>query len=819
MPDIQLRLNVDTLVIEGAMGTMLQRMGIASGSCPEFLNVTDPETVEQVHLLYKVAGADCCVTNSFGGTRAKLSEYGLEDQLEELNRAAVRIARKSGAPHILGDVGPCGLVMEPLGTATFDQVYQQYYEQVTALAKENPDAILIETMVDIADARCALLAAKDACDLPVFVTCTFNQDGYMDLSGTTPEAAALILDSCGADAVGMNCGLGPDALYPLLVRMAKVTELPLIIQPNAGLPTLMPNGQTVYPGTADEMAQWAVRFREAGASLIGSCCGSTPSFTGAIYGAVGATDAPRHTKAPEFKGTVLASARTTLPVGGANPCRILGERINPTGKPRLSDELREGKLSEVRSLALEQQEAGADLLDVNVGAVGVDAAAVLPRAMVALQAATPLPLVIDTTDFEAMEAALKAYPGRALLNSTNGEAASFMKVLPLAKRYGAAVVVLALDETGIPKTVQGRLDIIQKVRTFAHSYGLSDKDLVIDTLVMTAAAAPTAAEVTLGALSAVKEWGLSTMLGVSNISHGLPLRPELNSAFVEAAVLAGLDLAIVNPNNRVVAESVLTASKSRGTRTVAEAMEGWDAMFAHAQEIAKSGAEKLAAPEGLESKQERDPKKALAAAIYKGDSDAAPDLVDSVVQDGMEPGDVIGEILTPAIQRMGDAFGRGEAFLPQMMVAADAMKAAVAQVKTYLPETSQEHVTGRVVFCTVKGDVHSIGKDICVSLLESQGFLVRDLGVDVAPDEVLAAARELGAEVVCLSALMTTTLPSMTETAALVKEELPGVAVLVGGAVVTEAYAQSVECGYAPDAPTCVDLARQAVEKRRALIG
>ncbi|NTU88717.1 MAG: dihydropteroate synthase [Actinobacteria bacterium] len=718
MPDIELRFGKDMLICEGAMGTMLQRQGMPAGACPEHLNVLDPEMVIEVHRYYHLAGAHCAITNTFGGTRAKLREYGLEDRLEELNLAGVMIAKQVHPEHVLADVGPCGLVMQPLGSATFEEVFAQYFEQISVLAKAEPDAILIETMVDISDARAAVLAARAACDLPVLVTCTFDESGRMDLSGTDPATAAVILEAAGADAVGLNCGLGPAQIYPLLCAMSAATKLPLIVQPNAGLPTLDANDNTIFPGTPEEMAEWGEKFREVGAQLVGSCCGSTPAFTGALNAALADRDVLPHLDS--LPGTALSGPRTSVYYGAGRPTLILGERINPTGKPVLAEELRTLSMSTVRAFAAEQTAAGANILDVNVGAADVDEVAALPVAVRALVGSSGLPLALDTTNYEALEKALRIYPGRALINSCNGERSSYEKVLPLAKQYGASVVVLALDENGIPATIEGRLEIVERIRVAAHNYGLSDKDLIVDALTMTAAADPQAPEITLGALRACHKRGIATVLGVSNVSHSLPNRPVLNAAFAAAAVAAGMDVAIVNPNNTAVIEAIRAESdkRVRGESDFETAFAAWQEAYRSVMDSAAQGMESLT---GGEAKKEadRDPRVALNHAILLGDEQGIPALVDAAVASGVDPAIIIPEILTPAIQGLGDAYGRGEVFLPQLMVAADAMTAAHKRVKELLPASSGQ-VSGKVVFCTVKGDIHSIGKDICVSLLESQ---------------------------------------------------------------------------------------------------
>ncbi len=845
MPDIAMRLGSEVLVIDGAFGTMLQRAEVPTEQCPEQLNVTAPEIVGGIHRDYVLAGTDCVTTNSFGGTRVKLAEYGLSEQVELLNRAAVKVARSAGAQHVLADVGPTGLVLEPLGTATFDEVFELFVEQITALAAEEPDAIIIETMTDIAEARCAVLAARSVCDLPVFASVTFGLAGRMDLSGTDPSTAAIVLEAAGANAVGMNCGLGPEQMLPLARAMADATTLPVIVQPNAGLPRLE-DGRTIFPGTADEMGTYAARFVEAGASLVGSCCGSSPSFTGAIVDFAKELPVRERTAAGTAgAGLVVAGPRGCAHIGGGSPLVVIGERINPTGKPVLADSLRAGSMEVVRSFAVQQQHSGAHLLDVNVGAPGVEATTALPAAVKALVAMSDLPLVLDTTDYAALEAALRVYPGRALVNSVSGEEASMEAVLPLVARYGAAVVVLALDDDGIPDTPEGRVAVVRRVRDRALAWGIPERYLLVDVLTLTAATDPSAAATTLEALQAVsRDLGLATMLGVSNVSHGLPGRPALNAAFLSMAAAAGLDAAIVNPGDFEVARAIAASNALLGrdpqcehwiARTKAEdrAVSGGPGGPARVEDRqapysdsprrgpaattavsrpttptppAELRAEPAGPPQDLAS--------VLTSAVESGDTDGAPALVDRLIADGMAPATVIADVLTPAIQSIGDAFGKGEAFLPQLMVAASAMKVAVDRAKTHLPAAEAAATAGTVVFATVKGDIHSIGKDICVSLLESQGFAVRDLGVDVPAETVASAAAEVGADAVCLSALMTTTLPAMKATIEAVGDSAPGTPVLVGGAVVTEEWARTVGAGYSDDAPGCVRAVSSAIARK-----
>lgn len=799
MPDIALRLGRDILVLDGAMGTMLQKHNLPAEQSFVQLNVTAPDIVIEVHRLYNLAGADCATANSFGGSRLKLEAYGLGDQVEDLNRAAVRVARASGATHILGELGPTGHVLEPLGSAHFEELFDVFAEQAAALALEHPDAIQVATMTDIAEARCAVLAVRSVTGLPVFVTCTFGLNGRMDLSGTGPEAAAVILEAAGASAVGLNCGLGPEQMLPLVERMARATTLPVIVRPNAGLPRLV-DGKTVFPGTAREMGEYAARFVDAGATLIGSCCGSTPAFTGSIADFVSDREPVERVVPPA--GVVVAGPRRVVRIGAGVPLTRIGERINPTGKKRLAESLRAGALDVVREYAVEQQDAGADLLDVNVGAAGVVQAEMLPKAVLALSGLVDLPLVLDTTDPGALEVALKVYPGRALINSVSGEAASIEAVLPLAVRYGAAVVVLALDDSGVPHAAEARVDVVRRVREAALAAGLSDSDLLVDTLVLAAATEEAGAAATLSAIRTVTdEFGLATLAGVSNVSHGLPGRPLLNAQFLALAVGEGLTAAIVNPSERVELDSATAAAASDVLLGRDVRAERWIARVAESE-----GASAPEAPPAAATTAER-----LGLAIERGDADSAPGLVDTLIADGHGPQAVIADVLTPAIQRLGDAYGRGDVFLPQLIAAADAMKAAVARAKAHLSEGTDTS-EGRVIFGTVKGDIHSIGKDICVSMLESQGYLVRDLGVDVPAEAFAEAAAD--ADAVCLSALMTTTLPNMERAIDAIRAAR-AIPVLVGGAVVTRDFADGLGAGYSEDAPGCVAAVRDAIARSR----
>jgi len=818
------RLGRDVLVLDGAMGTMLQQAGLLGSGAPEALNIIEPDAIARIHTFYALAGADCATTNTFGANRIKLAHYNNADLAEEINTAAVKLARRSGVPYVLADMGPTGLMTD------FDEVYDVFFQQAQALAVGKPDAFLLETFTDIGELRCAVLACKDAApELPIVASVSFGESGRMELSGTDPEAAAVILEAIGVDAIGLNCGLGPQQLEPLVQQMRAVSMLPIVVQPNAGMPAVDSNGATYFPGKPEDFSTFAQKMLTAGVAGIGSCCGSTPEFTAAIADEVfvlqqsqGAEYAQviqvtQAAQMPDF-GLRIASPQRALRIGDSAThhtslralLRTIGERINPTGKPALKTELQEGTMTLVRTFAAQQQAAGADILDINVGVAGIDEVATLKAAVLAVAGTFPLPIAIDTTSPEALEAALRAYPGKALVNSVTGEQRSLNAVLPLVARYGAAVVVLALDDEGIPDTAEGRLNIVRKVQIAARKHGIPDTDLLVDSLVMAAAADKDAPRATLETMRLIQDQlGLATVLGVSNVSHGLPNRALLNAAFLTAAAHYGLSAAIINPNEDVMAEAVKTINLTSHPDHSTDPLADFESLLEEAlkpQHIPKQAAETNA-----ENMQELPLSEQLVHAMVLGDSDGAPGLVDELIQEGMSPANLIESILTPAIQDLGSGFADGTVFLPQLMVAADAMKVAVDQAKTHLPATDPDADTTDssrpVIFATVKGDIHSIGKDICVSLLESQGVTVHNLGVDVPTQQILDAAAHASA--VCLSALMTTTLPAMLESTQALHKAYPNLPVLLGGAVVTREWADSQDAYYEEDAPS---LAARIVE-------
>ena len=619
MADIVLRFNRDTVVVDGAMGSLLLAEGIDPGLHAMLLNVIEPDLIEAIHRRYIMAGAQAITTNTFAGSRTQLAAHHLDDQLEDLNRRAVRLARRCRPEHVLADVGPCGLLLPPFGEAGFDEVFDVYAQQIAALAAEQPDAILIETMTDINDARIACLAARATCDLPVFVSLSFSASGYLELSATDARTAAVILEAAGADVIGINCSLGPDEIKPLLQQMAEFSRLPLLVQPNAGLPQTDALGNTIYKLTPDQMAQAAWEFRQMGAQFIGSCCGTTPSHTAAIYAAVGGTDVARVRRGARRAGALaggavaagasgtaggavagaaaagaggtaaaggavvaassagaaadssknaprsmfLSSAGTLVEINSEGPCLVIGERINPNGKPALVETLAADDYSLAISLAQQQIEAGANLIDVNVFAKEIDAKTTFAALTAELAAYTPAVLVLDCLNARAIEAALRVYPGRALINAVNGSPERMQRLLPMAAEYGAAIIALCTDGTRLPADTDELLQIAEQIREAALAVGLTDNDIMYDALTMAQVFDEQAFDKAIDAVRAFRARGWLTVLAISNISYQAENKSQLNAAFVSAVVEAGLNAAILNPNDAEVMAALRTANAVR----------------------------------------------------------------------------------------------------------------------------------------------------------------------------------------------------------------------------------------------------------------
>ncbi|MBW6511992.1 MAG: homocysteine S-methyltransferase family protein [Desulfuromonadaceae bacterium] len=788
------------LVLDGAMGTMLQARGLEPGQSPEELNLTRPEVVAAVHSLYAAAGADILVTNTFGGSRVKLAHYGLDDRVAEINRAGVEIARRAGGEGVLvgASIGPTGLFVAPVGETAFTAMVEIFAEQVRAFAAAGADLISLETFLDIRELKAALVACKEYSTLPVVAMMTFEDNGRSVL-GTSPEAAIVTLDALGADVIGSNCGLGPDGIYDVLSKMRTVSARPLISQANAGLPVLR-DGETIFPASPEEMTVYHQRMIALGVRVIGGCCGTTPDHIRAIK--IALTPLDQHWVAPPRTTCYLSSRTAVTALGAAAPCAIIGERINPTGKKGYSAELHEGKTAYVRREGKEQSACGATLLDVNCGAPGVDEPLALERAVFALGGAVATPLVLDSSDPTALERGLQAADGKVLINSVSGEEKSLAKILPLARKYGAAIIGLALDEQGIPETAAGRLAVARKIKERALAEGIPAADIVIDCLTLTVSAEQKRAVETLKAIRRVRaELDLSTVLGVSNISFGLPARPILSASFFAMALEAGLDAAIINPKDARMMDAFRAAMVLLGKDIDSSAY------IAHYADALVAPPTNLGdAPAAIREQ--------LAQAIIGGDEEGIVALVEQALGDGLKPLEISNEGLLPGLEEVGRRFGSGQVFLPQVMRSAETMHRAFARIKEAMQGEDMPS-RGRILMATVEGDIHDIGKNIVCTLLENHGFEVIDLGKNVAADRIVAAAQEHAVDAVGLSALMTTTIAQMDVVVERLRAAGVEVFTMIGGAVVSQDYAERIGADlYARDALEAVAKVKKLLEHR-----
>jgi 5-methyltetrahydrofolate--homocysteine methyltransferase len=791
------------LVLDGAMGTMLQERGLKPGQSPEELNLTMPDVVAGVHREYREAGADIIVTNTFGGSRPKLSHYGLEDRLYAINSSAVAIARRAAGEgaYVAASMGPTGRFVEPVGDCTFDEMAAIFREQALPLIEAGADIITLETFLDIKEIRAAVIAIREISpDIPVIAMLTFDDNGRSVL-GTPPEAAAITLEGVGANIVGSNCGLGVDGIYEILLAMRRVTRMPLISQANAGLPFLK-DGRTVFPGTPEEMTSYHERMLELGVRIIGGCCGTTPAHIRAICEALAGRERSFPTTGPAEEVTFLSSRSGFAAIGPHNPVAIIGERINPTGKKGFVAELKEGKVSYIRREAMEQTAAGATLLDVNVGAPGIDEPAAMEQAVFCVTGAAAIPLVLDSSSPEALERGLKAADGKVLVNSVSGEEKSLGMVLPLVRKYGAAVIGLTLDETGIPESGEARCAVAERILDAAKEEGIAARDVLIDCLTLTVSAEQKRAMETLKAIRLVKErLGVNTVLGVSNISFGLPQRSLISAAFFAMALEAGLDAAIINPKEKVMMDAY-RASMVLMNRDLNAA-----AYIDTYKSVAEPPPGQTVSPgEPLEIRGR------IGRAIIDGDLENIVGLVEAGLKEGLTPLDISNEALLPGLEEVGRRFECNRFFLPQVMLSADTMQAAFARLKAEMKGKGFA-ILGKILMATVEGDIHDIGKNIVCTLLESHGFEVIDLGKNVSAERIVAAARKHEVDAVGLSALMTTTMAEMQNVIGKLKEQGVKTFTMVGGAVVTQDYA--VEIGadlYAKDA-------MEAVARIRKLLG
>lgn len=777
---------MELLILDGAMGTMLQKSGIDPGRWPDTLSITHPETVESIHRAYAESGADVLYTNTFGANRKKLSGSGFS--VKDVVRASVECAKRARGDRnirIALDVGPIGAMLEPNGTLAFDEAVDIFKEIVVSGEENGADLVVFETMTDLYEVKAALLAAKENSRLPVWCSMTFEQNGRT-FTGCSVEAMAATLEGLGADALGINCSLGPEEIFPIAERLCANTRLPVFVKPNAGLPDPA-TGE--YAIDACDFASLLAPYCELGVFAIGGCCGTAPEYIRALSNL---KDRRCERPLPPRKSLVCSALRCVE----INDVTVIGERINPTGKARFKQALREGDIDYVLAQAIEQADAGASILDVNVGLPEINEKEMMQRVVKELQAVCDLPLQLDSTRADVLEAGLRVYNGKPIVNSVNAEQKSLDAILPLCRKYGAAVVGLTLDENGIPASAEARFALAEKIVAQAMEYGIPREDIFIDCLTLTASAQQAEVVETLRAVQLVKEkLGVKTVLGVSNISFGLPCREIINTSFLTLAMAHGLDLPILNPNNAAMMSAIdafrVLYNRDRGS----------------AEYIQRHANTPASAPAG-QSHQEISLRDAVLQGLKTPAADAARRALSAA-----SPETLINDVLIPALDAVGNDFETGRIFLPQLLQSAAAAQSAFEIVKSALAISGTSGPTrGKIVVATVKGDIHDIGKNIVKVILENYGYHVIDLGRDVPVETVVEAVRRYDVRLVGLSALMTTTLPSMRDTIAALRDAGLPCKVMVGGAVLTPSYAEQIGADfYAKDAKASADIAKEVL--------
>ncbi len=824
------------------------KAGMPAGVCPEKWILEHEDVMLRLQQEYVAAGSDILYAPTFTTSRLKLREYGMEDNQKEMIRGLVAISKKAAAGNALvaGDLTMTGVQLAPIGTLDFEELVDVYKEQIRFLIQEGVDLLVVETMMSLQETRAALIAAKETCDLPVIATLTFEQDGRT-LYGTDAQTAVITLQSLGADAVGANCSTGPDKMAALIREMAEVATVPIIAKPNAGMPCLMSDGTTGYSMGADEFAREMEKLVEAGASIIGGCCGTSPEYiqktrdrlekNGLLERGFGAQNGDGNEKKAK-KIHYLTSERKTVAFSTDSPFMVIGERINPTGKKKLQAELREGSLAMVSKFATEQEEMGASILDVNMGMSGIDEKEMMLQALEEVTTVSNLPLSIDSSHVDVMEAALRRYPGRALINSVSLESKKCEPLLGIAKKYGAMVILLPLSDKGLPESFEEKVQIIEKLLEKATAHGLGIEDVVVDGLVMTVGANPEAAANTLKTFAYCKERGIATTCGLSNISFGLPERSYVNASFLTMAIQNGLTMAIANPSQRMLmstafAADLLLHKENADIRYIeysnrmkeldeqaaakAVAMPKTDPVAQNSQAIpaAQSTSKEATSTSGAVADKRVIPSDLaeIYEAVLKGRKTDIGAVTRQLVAEGVEAPRILNEALMPAIDEVGILFEKGKYFLPQLINSAEAMKMAIAVIEPLLAAERTGDALVTIVIATVKGDIHDIGKNLVALMLKNHGFHVIDLGKDVEKEVIIETAKKENASVIALSALMTTTMLQMKEVVELAKAEKLDCKVIIGGAVITADYAQEIGAdGYAKDAAEAVVVLKKLLQ-------
>ena len=818
------------VILDGATGTNLQKAGMPVGVCPEKWILEHSEVLVELQKKYVEAGTNILFAPTFTANRIKLEEYGLADNLEQMNRELVALSKQAAGDRALvaGDLTMTGIQLYPIGEMMFEELVEIYREQAKVICDAGADLFVVETMMSLQECRAAVIAIREVCDLPIMVSLTYNEDGRT-LYGTDPATAVIVLQSLGADAVGLNCSTGPEAMLAPVAQMAEYATVPILAKPNAGMPELA-DGETVFRTTPEEFAAVGKKLVEAGASILGGCCGTTPEHIRVLAETVSGMAV--HEPLAQSR-RMLASERKHVEITLDGNFMVIGERINPTGKKKLQAELREGSLNLVRTMATEQVENGAEILDINMGMNGIDEKEMMLNTIYEVTSMVDAPLCIDSSYVEVIEAALRIYPGRALINSISMEQEKIEKLLPIAKKYGAMFILLPLSDAGLPKDSEEKHGIIREILDRALAIGMTKSDIIVDGLVATVGANPKAALECYETFDYCKnELELPTVCGLSNISFGLPERMNVNTAFLTMAIANGLTMAIANPSqellmNAAFASDMLLNKEGSAVRYI-ERMNFLKEKYAGMERVmvpvgatgtssngAGTGAAAASGASGAQAgtgAQAGAAKSAVYEAVLKGNKNTIIDEVKKTLAEGAKPDDIINEHLIPAINEVGVLFDKQKYFLPQLISSANTMKMAIEYVEPMLERDDKEEKATLVV-ATVEGDIHDIGKNLVVLMLKNYGYRVLDLGKDVPAEQIVDTAIKEQAKVIGLSALMTTTMMRMKEVVDLVKEKGCDAKVVIGGAAITDSFAEEIGAdGYSKDAADCVKLVDRLLE-------
>ena len=795
------------LFMDGATGTELQKRGMPAGVCPEKWIIDNPEAIKSLQKSYYEAGSDIVLAPTFTASRIKLAEYGLEDNLVEMNRQLVRLTRQvaSKDKYVAADLSMTGKQLYPLGDLMFEDLVDCYKEQVKAIMSEGVDLFVVETMMSLQECRAAVLAIRETVeDMPIIVSLTFNPDGKT-LYGTSPDTAMIVLQSMGVDCVGMNCSTGPDDMIPLVKQMASVSNIPIIVKPNAGLPELE-NGKTVYKMGPEEFTNACLKLYEAGAFIFGGCCGSTPEHIKSLVNAL--KDKPQH-EISKKSLRVITSERANTWIDLDGPFMVIGERINPTGKKKFQESLKKGSMEMVVDFAREQEEKGANILDVNMGMNGIDEKQMMIDSIYEVTSAVDLPLCLDTSHVDIMEAALRIYPGRALINSISAEKEKMEPLLALAKKYGASFIVLPLSGAGLPKDIEEKKTHINTVLNAAADLGIDKEAAVVDVLVQTVGAEGTAGLQCFETIEyCKKELHLPTVCGLSNISFGMPNRPFVNATYLTIAVSKGLTMAIANPNQDML---MYQAAAADALMNKEGALEKYASLPVLETAIGQTSPAKDNPANGGNSSSQIDTTdlSPIALCVVKGKKEKIVEEIKKALDEGIEPQTIIEQHLIKGINVVGDLYDKKKYFLPQLIAGANAMEIGMKEIEPLLATESGD-AKATVVIATVEGDIHDIGKNLCALMLKNYGFNVIDMGKDVPAEKIIDKAVEVNADVIGLSALMTTTMMRMDDVVKLAKEKGCRAQIIIGGACITESFKDEINAdGYSEDAAGCVRLVQQ----------